>query len=110
VHWALELLDELEPKTLDILDLRTLKPLDYEAILDSVKRTGKVVVLQEDSAYAGVAAEVSSWIGEHAFEHLDAPVKRVSSLDTPIPFAGNLEEKYLAKHQLRNVIEELLRY
>ena len=110
VHWALELVEEFEPETLDILDLRTLKPLDYEAILDTVKRTGRVIVMQEDSAYGGVASEISSWIAEHGFEHLDAPVKRVSSLDTPIPFAGNLEEKYLAKYNLKQSVEQLLEY
>jgi 2-oxoisovalerate dehydrogenase E1 component len=110
VHWALDLVEQFECETLDILDLRTLKPLDYDAILESVKRTGKVIVLQEDSAYAGVASEISSWIAENAFEYLDAPVKRVSSLDTPIPFAGNLEEMYLAKHKLKDTVEVLLQY
>jgi len=110
VHWALELVNDFDPDTFDIVDLRTLKPLDYEAILLTVKRTGKVIVMQEDSAYAGVAAEIASWIAEHGFEHLDAPVKRVSSLDTPIPFAGNLEEKYLANYKLKNTVEELLNY
>ncbi len=110
VHWALELLDEYESDTFDILDLRTLKPLDYDAILDTVKRTGRVLVLQEDSAYGGVASEISSWIAEHGFEYLDAPVKRLSSLDTPIPFAGNLEEKYLAKQHLKTYVEDLLEY
>jgi len=110
VHWALDLLDEFEPETFDIIDLRTLKPLDHEAILDSIKYTGKVIVLQEDSAYGGVAAEIASWIAEHGFEYLDAPVKRLSSLDTPIPFAGNLEEKYLAKNTLKETVKELLDY
>lgn len=110
VHWALELIEEFASDTFDIVDLRTLKPLDYDAILDSVKRTGKVIVLQEDSAYGGVAAEIASWIAEQGFEYLDAPVKRVSSLDTPIPFAGNLEEKYLAKYKLKQAIVQLLEY
>lgn len=110
VHWALELLDDYESDTFDILDLRTLKPLDYSSILDTVKRTGRVLVLQEDSAYGGVASEIASWIAEHGFEYLDAPVKRLSSLDTPIPFAGNLEEKYLAKQHLKTYVEDLLEY
>ena len=110
VHWALELVDDFDKNTFDVLDLRTLKPLDYEAILNTVKRTGKALVLQEDSAYGGVAAEISSWIAEHAFEYLDAPVMRVSSLDTPIPFAGNLEDKYLAKHKLKDSVEKLMEY
>lgn len=110
VHWGLELIDEYELDTFDIIDLRTLKPIDYDAILSSVKRTGKVIVLQEDSSYAGVASEISSWIAEHGFEYLDAPVKRVSSLDTPIPFAGNLEAQYLAKKRLKVSVNEMLKY
>jgi 2-oxoisovalerate dehydrogenase E1 component len=110
VHWALELAKEFTDGTIEILDLRTLKPLDYDAILATVKKTNKVLVLQEDSAYGGVAAEISAWLSEHAFEYLDAPVKRVCSLDTPIPFAENLEQDYLAKARLKNAIQDLLNY
>jgi len=110
VHWALNLVEHYPDKTLDILDLRTLKPLDTDAIFKTVKKTGKVIVLQEDSEFGGLAAEISAWISEHAFEYLDAPVKRVSSLDTPIPFATNLEKDYLAKSRLYFVMDELLKY
>jgi 2-oxoisovalerate dehydrogenase E1 component len=110
VHWAVELCDHYPENTLDILDLRTLKPLDYDAIINTVKKTGKIVVLQEDSSFGGVAAEISAWISEHAFEYLDAPVKRVSSLDTPIPFAKNLEINYLAKARLKDALKYLLAF
>ncbi len=110
VHWALELSEDYPENTLDILDLRTLKPLDYDAILASVKKTGKVMVLQEDSAFGGIAAEISAWISEHVFEYLDAPVKRVCSLDSPIPFAANLEKEYLAKARLKDCLDALLAY
>jgi 2-oxoisovalerate dehydrogenase E1 component len=110
VHWALDLAKEFADDTIEILDLRTLKPLDYGAILATVKKTNKVLVLQEDSAYGGVAAEISAWLSEHAFEYLDAPVKRVCSLDTPIPFAENLETEYLAKTRLKKALDKLLDY
>jgi len=110
VHWALELYEDYPENTVDILDLRTLKPLDYDAISMSVKKTGKVMVLQEDSSFAGIAAEISAWISEHVFEYLDAPVKRVCSLDTPIPFAANLEKEYLAKAKVKACLDALLAY
>jgi len=110
VHWALELYEDYPENTVDILDLRTLKPLDYDAISMSVKKTGKVMVLQEDSSFAGIAAEISAWISEHVFEYLDAPVKRVCSLDTPIPFAANLEKEYLAKARVKACLDALLAY
>jgi 2-oxoisovalerate dehydrogenase E1 component len=110
VHWALEMAEDYGENDFDILDLRTLKPLDFEAVLASVKQTNKVLILQEDSAYGGVAAEISAWLSEHAFEFLDAPIKRVCSLDTPIPFAENLEADYLAKARLKAALEDLLSY
>jgi len=110
VHWALDLYEDYPENTFEILDLRTLKPLDYDAISTSVKKTGKVMVLQEDSSFAGIAAEISAWISEHVFEYLDAPVKRVCSLDTPIPFAANLEKEYLAKARVKDCLDALLAY
>lgn len=110
VHWALALLDQYPENTLEILDLKTLKPLDRTAILETVKKTNRVLVLQEDSEFGGVAAEISAWISEHAFQFLDAPVKRVCSLDTPIPFAENLEKIYLANSRLKTAIDELLEF
>ncbi len=110
VHWALALLEEYPENTIDIVDLKTLKPLDTESILSSVKKTSRVVVLQEDSSFGGIAAEIAAWLSEHAFQFLDAPIKRVCSLDTPIPFAENLEKTYLANSRLKTAIDELLKF
>jgi 2-oxoisovalerate dehydrogenase E1 component len=109
VHWALDYLDDHEIEA-DLIDLRTLQPLDQEAIFSSVRKTGKVLLLQEDSMFGGVMSDISALIMENCFESLDAPVKRVASLETPIPFAGGLENQYLAKHRLHETIEELLAY
>jgi 2-oxoisovalerate dehydrogenase E1 component len=96
--------------SLDILDLRTLLPLDYEAIRSSVSRTGKVLVLHEATLTGGLGAEVAAWIGEHCFDLLDAPVMRCASLDTPIPFGAELEQQFLAKARIGEMIEALQRY
>lgn len=110
VHWALDHLASNEEIDADVIDLRTLQPLDEETIFNSVKRTGKVLLLQEDSMFGGIMSDISALIAEHCFEDLDAPIKRVASLPTPIPFAANLEDKYLAKHRLASSLEELLAY
>jgi len=94
----------------DVLDLRCLQPLDLDAIYASVKKTGKVLIVQEDSLFGGVASHVSSLIHEECFEYLDAPVKRVASLETPIPFDAGLEEQYLAKSRLEDELTKLLNY
>ncbi len=105
VKWAEEILDKLHLDA-DLIDLRTLVPLDYDAIQKSVSKTGKVCVLHEDNLFAGIGAEISAWINEHCFQYLDAPVIRCASLDTPIPFTKRLEDQYLAF----SVLEEKLRY
>lgn len=110
VHWALETLDENPEIKADLLDLRTLAPLDTEAIFSSVKKTGKVIILQEDSMFGGIASDISAMIVENCFEHLDAPVKRVASLETPIPFAANLESGYLPKKKFKKNLLDLLSY
>lgn len=110
VHWALEALDEMGLTEVDLLDLRTLCPLDIEAVFQSVRKTGKVLLLQEDSLFGGVMADVAAQIGEHCFESLDAPVKRVGSLEIPVPFARSLEAGYLPKARLRSALEEVLAY
>lgn len=110
VHWALDLLDQYPENTLEILDLKSLKPLDTSAILECAKKTNRVLILQEDSDFGGVAAEISAWLSEHAFQFLDAPVKRVCSLDTPIPFAENLEKIYLANSRLKSTVDELIEF
>ncbi|WP_461532783.1 alpha-ketoacid dehydrogenase subunit alpha/beta [Sinomicrobium sp.] len=109
VHWALEAVDEMQ-LTAEVIDLRTLQPLDTTTIYQSVKKTGKVIVLQEDSLFGGMAAEIAALISEHCFEYLDAPVLRVGGLETPVPFAKALEEEYLPKSRLRSALQRLLAY
>ena len=110
VHWALEVLDKHADIRADLLDLRTLQPLDTRAIFDSVIRTGKVIILQEDSLFGGIASDISAMVTENCFEYLDGPIKRVASLETPIPFNAKLEEQYLAKSRFENELLELIAY
>jgi 2-oxoisovalerate dehydrogenase E1 component len=85
-------------------------PLDYEAIAQSVKRTGKVLILHEDTLIGGIGGEISAWINENCFEYLDAPIMRCASLDTPVPFNLELESNFLAKSRLHEIAEKLLKY
>ncbi len=110
VHWALEVLDELASISADLIDLRTLQPLDTEAIFTSVRKTGRVLLLTEDSAFGSVMSDISAMIMENCFEALDAPVRRVASLDTPIPFNKDLEEQYLSRKRLKETMIDLLAY
>ncbi len=110
VHWALEYAGQHPELSIDILDLRSLLPLDYEAIQSSVKRTGKVLILHEDTLTGGIGGEISAWIAEHCFEWLDAPVMRCASLDTPVPFNIELEKRFLAKSRLATTVDRLLGY
>ncbi|RNC86223.1 MAG: dehydrogenase [Winogradskyella sp.] len=110
VHWALEVLDSNPEISADLIDLRTLQPLDKEAIITSVKTTNKAIILQEDSLFGGIASDISAMLMEDCFEYLDAPVKRVASLETPIPFDSQLEQQYLAKGRFENALKELLSY
>ena len=110
VHWAEDYAIEHPEISMDILDLRTLLPLDYDAVRKSVKRTGRVLVLHEDCLTGGIGGEVAAWIGENCFEILDAPVMRCASLDTPVPFSIELEKNFLAKSRLEAMIENLLSY
>ena len=109
VHWALEATSRISG-SVEIIDLRSLTPLDYETIYKSVIKTHRALVLHEDSLIGGVGGEIAAHIGEHLFIHLDAPVMRVGSLDTPIPFSKNLEENYLASSQLDEKVKKLLSY
>ncbi len=109
VHWALKTTKELQVSA-DIIDLRTLQPLDTQTIYDSVKKTGKVLILQEDTLFGGVASDISALITENCFEFLDAPIKRVGSLEMPVPFAKNLEALFLPKERLQTAINELINY
>jgi len=110
VHWALETLDKNPSISADVLDLRTLQPLDTEAIFASVKKTGRAIIYQEDSLFGGVASDISSLIMENCFEYLDAPVKRIASLETPIPFTKALEDQYLPKGRFETALLELINY
>jgi len=110
VHWALEALVELSDISADLIDLRTLMPLDTEAIYNSVKKTGKVIILQEDSLFGGIASDISALISENCFEYLDAPIKRVASMETPIPFAAQLEAQYLPKNKFKLELLKLLEF
>jgi 2-oxoisovalerate dehydrogenase E1 component len=110
VHWALEYADQHPGLSLHILDLRTLLPLDYTAIREAVAQTGKVLVLHEDTLTGGLGGEISAWIAEHCFHLLDAPILRCASLDTPVPFAAELEKNFLAKARLDQCIQQLAAY
>jgi 2-oxoisovalerate dehydrogenase E1 component len=110
VIWATEYADAHPEISIDILDLRTLLPLDYKAIRNSVDNTGKVLVLHEDTLTGGIGAEVAAWIAQNCFEFLDAPVMRCASLDTPVPFNTELEKNFLAKSRLDETIRRLIDY
>lgn len=110
VHWAVAYAKEHTDISIDILDLRTLLPLDVEAVSASVARTGKVLVLHEDTLTGGIGGEIAAWIGEHCFGKLDAPVMRCASLDTPVPFNTELEKHFMARNRLAGYIEKLMSY
>ena len=110
VHKALEIIKNIDTHTFDLIDLRSLCPLDKDAIVNSVKKTGKAIILQEDSMFGGLASEISSIIMESCFEYLDAPVIRVASLDTPIPFEKTLEDQYLPYDRFELELKKLLNY
>ncbi|HTM65395.1 MAG TPA: dehydrogenase E1 component subunit alpha/beta [Flavipsychrobacter sp.] len=110
VHWAKDYAAKHPDISFDILDLRTLLPLDYDAIRASVMRTGKVLLLHEDTLTGGIGGELGAWISENCFESLDAPIVRCASLDTPIPFAIELEQNFLAKSKLDTAVQKLLAY
>ena len=110
VHKALEIIKNRDAFTFDLIDLRSLCPLDKDSIISSVKKTGKAIILQEDSMFGGLASEISSIIMENCFEYLDAPVIRVASLDTPIPFEKSLEDQYLPYDRFEVELDKLLNY
>ena len=96
--------------SIDILDLRSLLPLDYDAIRAAVQRTGKVLLLHEDTLFGGIGGELAAWISENCFELLDAPIVRCASLDTPVPFAIELEQNFMAKGRLHESVQKLMAY
>jgi len=110
VHWALEVLKNNPDISADLIDLRTLVPLDRNMVLDSVKKTGRAIVLHEDCMIGGFGADISAMIADDCFEYLDAPVKRSASIDTPVPFAYELEDEFLAKSRFELQLKELLAY
>jgi len=110
VHWATDYAANHPDISFDIVDLRTLLPLDYEAIRSSISRTGKVILLHEDTLIGGIGAEISAWISEHCFTLLDAPVMRCASLDTPIPFNLELEQNFMAKGRIDEVVRKLIKF
>jgi 2-oxoisovalerate dehydrogenase E1 component len=110
VHWALETLEKNPDVSADLIDLRTLQPLDKETIYASVKKTNKAIILQEDSMFGGIASDISAMIMEDCFEFLDGPVKRVASLDSPIPFTKALEDQYLPRERFEIALLKLLKY
>lgn len=110
VHWAEDYAAEHPEISIDILDLRTLLPLDYLAIRAAVQRTGRVLILHEDTLVGGIGGEIAAWIGENCFSILDAPVMRCASLDTPIPFSIELENNFMAQARLHETIQKLVSY
>lgn len=110
VHWALEYAKVHPEISIDLLDLRTLLPLDYDAIAETVKQTGKVLLLHEDVLTGGIGGEIAAWISEHCFTYLDAPVMRCASLDTPVPFDIELEKNFMPKGRLHDSIQKLINY
>lgn len=109
VHWSVQAARDLAVDA-DIIDLRSLVPIDWETVFQSVRKTGKVLVVHEDTMTGGIGAEVAARINEELFDYLDAPVMRCASLDTPVPFAGSLEKNFLANSRLLNSLEELASY
>ena len=110
VNWALEAMESFPEKSAEIVDLRTLLPLDTETIYKAAKKTGRVIVLHEDCLMGGIGGEISALIMENCFEFLDAPVSRVGSMDTPVPFAADLEKQFLPQERFLKAIEAILAY
>ncbi|MCW1953083.1 MAG: dehydrogenase E1 component subunit alpha/beta [Flavobacteriia bacterium] len=110
VHWALEIIEKHPNISVDLIDLRSLQPLDWECIAASIKKTAKLIILQEDSMFGGIASDIAATVQEQYFSYLDAPIRRVASLETPIPFAKNLEDGYLSKNRFEKVLLELNMY
>ncbi|MBP6287851.1 MAG: alpha-ketoacid dehydrogenase subunit beta, partial [Ferruginibacter sp.] len=110
VHWAMDYAKNHEDISFHILDLRTLLPLDHDAIKEAVAATGKVLLLHEDTLTGGIGGEIAAWIAENCFSQLDAPVMRCASLDTPIPFNLELEKNFMAYSRLDAFVEKLLNY
>jgi 2-oxoisovalerate dehydrogenase E1 component len=110
VHWAEDYAAEHPEISIDILDLRTLAPLDYLSIREAVQRTGRVLILHEDTLIGGIGGEIAAWIAENCFSILDAPVVRCASLDTPVPFNIELEKNFMALSRIHDSVKKLTEY
>jgi len=110
VHWALHVATQIHDADIEVIDLRTLVPLDVDSIVDSVRKTSRVVVLHEDTMFGGLGGEIVAIINERCFEYLDAPVRRCAGLDTPIPFTIPLEKNFMPDARLKGIVEEVLKY
>ena len=110
VHWAKDLQENNPDVSIEIVDLRTLSPLDTETIYSSVNKTNRVIVLHEANTTGGVGAEIATLVSENCFESLDAPVKRLGSLDTPVPFAAELEQNFFPLEELQQTLMETMKY
>lgn len=110
VSWAKDIIQTMKDSSIELIDLRTLIPWDVEMVSESVKKTGKVIILHEDTTTGGFGGEIASYIAEHLFEYLDAPVMREGSLDTPVPFTNNLEENFLPPERFRQKLIQLMEY
>ena len=110
VHWALEAIKNPKYADVEVIDLRTLSPLDYETIFASVQKTGRALILHEDSVTGGIGGELSARITENCFTYLDAPILRCASMDTPIPFNAELEKNFMANSRLFETLDELLNF
>ena len=110
VLWALETAQQFPDVSIEIIDLRTLLPWDQETVFNSVKKTGKCLILHEDTYTGGIGAEIGAWVSENAFRYLDAPVLRVASMDTPVPFHADLEEQFFPLKELKEKLEYLAGY
>jgi 2-oxoisovalerate dehydrogenase E1 component len=109
VHKALECIEQHQLRG-RVVDLRTLLPWDQQTVSEQVKATGKVLVLTEDTLTGSIAGDIAAWISEHCFEHLDAPVQRLGSLDTPVPLAKSLEDHFLPWSRLKETLDQLIAY
>ena len=110
VYWSKDAMKNLSNYSADIIDLRTLQPWDKEAVRKSVEKTNKIIVVHEDSITGGIGAEISAWVTENCFSHLDGPVMRVGGLDTPIPFRKELEDNFMPTGRIEEKINSLLKY
>jgi len=110
VHWALETLDKHPNIAATLIDLRSLQPLDIDSVYKAVERTGRLIILQEDTLFGGIASDIAALVMEHRFEYLDAPIKRVGSLETPVPFASALEAQYLPKQRFEEALMDTCAY